>query len=100
MLAILAKHYKVPFYIVAPLSTFDLKTSDGKRIPIEERSSEEVRGFGKTLTAPKNVKVYNPAFDVTDHKLISAIITEKGVIKNPSRDSIGKCVKRYVSSVT
>ncbi len=89
-LAVLAKHHKIPFYIVAPLSTFDRKIKSGKSIPIEERSADEVKYFHKQLTAPPNVSVYNPAFDVTDHKLITAIITEKGVIYPP----FGKNIKR------
>lgn len=82
-LAVLAKHHRVPFYIVAPLSTFDRKTGTGRDIPIEERKREEVTAFNGRRTAPRGVKVYNPAFDVTDHKLITAIITEKGVIRPP-----------------
>lgn len=78
-LAVLAKYHKIPFYVVAPVSTIDFKIRSGKQIPIEERHADEVRGFGGTQTAPKNVKVYNPAFDVTPHNLITAIITEKGI---------------------
>jgi len=82
-LAVLAKYHKVPFYIVAPLSTFDHAAGSGRDIPIEERRKEEVTRFGGRTTAPSGVKVYNPAFDVTDHKLITAIITEKGIICPP-----------------
>ena len=89
-LAVLAKHHKVPFYIVAPRSTFDMGIKSGKQIPIEQRGREEVIHFGNRLTAPKQVKVYNPAFDVTDHKLITAIITEKGVITPPFKANIKK----------
>lgn len=78
-LAVLAKHHKIPFYIVAPLSTFDRKTKTGKGIPIEERNSEEVSSFAGVSTAPKGVKVYNPAFDVTPYQLITAIVTEEGI---------------------
>jgi S-methyl-5-thioribose-1-phosphate isomerase len=82
-LAVLAKYHKVPFYVVAPLSTFDLNIKSGKEIPIEERSGDEVRAvFGK-LIAPKNVKAYNPSFDVTPHELITAIVTEKGIFRKP-----------------
>lgn len=78
-LAVLAKYHKIPFYVVAPVSTIDFKIKSGKQIPIEERHADEVRGFGGVKTAPKNVNVYNPAFDVTPHRLITAIITEKGI---------------------
>ncbi len=90
MLAVLAKHHKIPFYIVAPESTFDLSISGGKQIPIEERSREEVLGFAGRPTAPRQVKVYNPAFDVTDHRLITAIVTEKGIIRPPFKSNIKK----------
>jgi len=89
-LSILAKEHGIPLYVAAPVSTFDLSIPSGSDIPIEERSPEEItRGFGK-LTAPENVKVFNPAFDVTPAKNIAAIITEKGVIKNPSAENIKK----------
>lgn len=92
-LAVLAKHHKVPFYVAAPESTFDLSISSGKDIPIEQRSPEEVKTIGgKTITVPK-VEVKNPAFDVTPKKLISAIITEKGVIKKPTRRRVAKVLK-------
>ncbi|HCI44932.1 MAG TPA: S-methyl-5-thioribose-1-phosphate isomerase [Candidatus Omnitrophica bacterium] len=93
MLAVLAKHHGVPFYVVAPQSTFDLAIADGKQIPIEERSREEVLGFGGCPTAPRGVNVYNPAFDVTDHKLITAIVTEKGIIRRPFYTNIKKIFK-------
>jgi len=83
MLAVLAKHHKVPFYVVAPKSTFDLKTKTGAGIPIEERSADEVRKFAGSPTAPKDVKVFNPAFDVTPHELISGIVTEYGIMRKP-----------------
>lgn len=89
-LAVLAKYHKIPLYIVAPLSTFDRAINSGKQIPIEERGKEEVIHFGLRPTAPKHVKVYNPAFDVTDHKLIAAIVTEKGVIYPPFKENIKK----------
>jgi len=80
-LAVLAKYHKIPFYVVAPMSTFDFTLKDGRGIPIEERDPSEVTSFRGVRTAPKGVKVYNPAFDVTPHKLITAIVTEKGVEK-------------------
>ncbi|MGA1194998.1 MAG: S-methyl-5-thioribose-1-phosphate isomerase [Candidatus Latescibacterota bacterium] len=80
-LAILAREHQVPFYVAAPLSTIDMSLSNGDAIPIEERNPEEVsHGMGRQ-TAPKGVKVYNPAFDVTPNHLVSAIITEQGVAK-------------------
>jgi len=83
-LAVLAKYHKVPFYVVAPLSTFDFDIKTGRDIPIEERPGDEVRSIMGKMIAPPNVKVYNPAFDVTPRRLITAIITEKGVYKKLS----------------
>ncbi len=78
-LALLAKAHNIPFYVLAPTSTIDESTPTGDDIPIEERSAEEItEGFGKR-TAPKNIKVYAPAFDVTPAHLITAIITESGI---------------------
>lgn len=92
-LALLAKYHKIPFYIAAPLSTVDGNLKTGKNIPIEQRDSKEViKGFGK-LTAPEKVKVYNPAFDVTPAEYITAIITEKGVIKSPYRRKLKRLKK-------
>ncbi|MBN1870137.1 MAG: S-methyl-5-thioribose-1-phosphate isomerase [Candidatus Omnitrophica bacterium] len=89
-LAVLAKHHNVPFYVVAPRSTFDLSIPSGRRIPIEQRPKEEVISFGGRPIAPRHVKVYNPAFDVTDHRLITAIITEEGIIRPPFPANIKK----------
>lgn len=90
-LAVLANFHKIPFYIAAPKSTFDLSIKSGKEIPIEQRSHTEVTGlFSKASIAAKNVKVFNPAFDVTPHQLITAIITDKGVIKAPYAKNIPK----------
>jgi methylthioribose-1-phosphate isomerase len=83
MLAVLAKHHNIPFYIVAPSSTFDLKIKSGRQIPIEERKSEEVTHFAGVSIAPKGIKVYNPAFDVTPANLITGIVTEYGIIRPP-----------------
>ncbi len=83
MLAVLAKHHGVPFYIVAPRSTFDMNIKTGQQIPIEERNADEVTNFAGTPTAPKGVKVYNPAFDVTPAPLIHGIVTEYGIIRAP-----------------
>jgi len=92
-LAILAKEHGIPFYIAAPSSTFDLTLKSGEEIPIEERGAEEVtEGFGKR-TAPRGVKVYSPAFDVTPAKYITAIITERGIIRRPNVSRIRKVLK-------
>ena len=86
--AVLAKAHEIPFYIAAPSSTFDLDIADGTQIPIEERDAGEIsHGFGRQ-TAPDGVDVYNPAFDVTPADLISAIITEKGIITSVDTKSI------------
>lgn len=79
--ALLAKEHNLPFYVAAPLSSIDMKTPTGSEIPIEERDAEEItEGFGKR-TAPYEIKVYNPAFDVTPNHLVTALITEKGIVK-------------------
>jgi methylthioribose-1-phosphate isomerase len=83
-LSVLARHHDIPFYIAAPSSTFDLKTSIGKDIPIEQRSADEIRFCGGRRVSPDGVDIYNPAFDVTPAKNISAIITDKGVIEKPN----------------
>jgi methylthioribose-1-phosphate isomerase len=89
-LAIISKKHNIPFYIAAPLSTFDFCLKSGDEIPIEERAPEEVtEGFGKRI-APPGVKVYSPAFDVTPNELITGIITEKGIIYPPYSENIIK----------
>lgn len=87
-LSILAREYGIPFYIAAPSSTFDLSIAEGRQIPIEQRPGEEVRGFGEAKVAPEEAAVYNPAFDVTDAANITAIITERGVLRPPLEKSI------------
>ena len=89
-LAVLSKAHKIPFYVAAPISTFDFRIASGKNIVIEERNSDEVRTIMGSYVAPKKIKVYNPAFDVTPHKLITAIITEKGALRKPSRKTLRK----------
>ena len=87
-LAVLADKHKIPFYIAAPSSTFDLHIKSGSKIPVEQRPADEVSiCYGKTIT-PDGVEIYNPAFDVTDAKYINAIITDKGVIYKPSLKKI------------
>jgi methylthioribose-1-phosphate isomerase len=87
-ISVLAKHHRIPFYIAAPSSTFDLNIESGADIPIEQRNAEEVIRFAGVQTAPGGVAVYNPAFDVTPAGNITAIVTEKGVIESPSTDRI------------
>ncbi|MFH0791329.1 MAG: S-methyl-5-thioribose-1-phosphate isomerase [Candidatus Omnitrophota bacterium] len=90
-LAVLSHYHKIPFYIAAPCSTFDLSIKTGRDIPIEQRSEKEIKElFFKKPIALKEVKVYNPAFDVTPNNLITAIITDKGIIKTPYRKNISK----------
>jgi methylthioribose-1-phosphate isomerase len=94
-LAVLSRQHKIPFYVAAPASTFDLKIYSGSQIPIEERSAKEVTEmFFKKPIAPKGIKVFNPAFDLTPHGLISGIVTDKGVIKPPYRKNIAKALKK------
>ncbi|MBN2119911.1 MAG: S-methyl-5-thioribose-1-phosphate isomerase [Candidatus Omnitrophica bacterium] len=91
-LAVLCKYHKIPFYVAAPSSTFDLNLRSWRSIPIEERSPQEIKSvFGKAI-APKKVKAYNPAFDITPPQLITAIITEKGIIRPP----YGKNIKKVI----
>ena len=93
-LAILSQYHKIPFYIAAPASTFDLNIKSGKEIIIEQRSREEVVSlFSRQPIAPEGVKVYNPAFDVTVHELISAIITDKGVLRPPYQENIKRLIQ-------
>lgn len=89
-LAVLANAHEIPFYVAAPISTFDLSISSGDQIPIEQRSSDEItHGFGRQ-TAPDGVDVYNPAFDVTPAQLITAIVTERGLIRPVTAEGIRK----------
>ena len=81
--AVLAKENKVPFYVAAPLTTVDMSITSGADIPIEERSAEEVTHFGGVMVAPEGVSVANPAFDVTPHRYVTAIITERGIVREP-----------------
>ncbi|GMR64123.1 MULTISPECIES: S-methyl-5-thioribose-1-phosphate isomerase [Bacillus] len=88
--SILAKYYNIPFYVAAPIPTIDLKTLTGKEIPIEERDASEVINCFGQYSAPKESKVYNPAFDVTPHENVTAIITEKGIVKAPFTENLKK----------
>ena len=87
-LSILAAHHGIPFYVAAPRSTFDLTIASGAQIPIEERNAAEVRNFAGARVAPDDAAVYNPAFDVTPGHLVTAFITEYGILKPPYGESI------------
>lgn len=90
MVAVLAQRHGIPFYVACPLSTIDLSIPDGNAIPIEERAAEEVTGFRDCQWAAKGVQVRNPAFDVTPAELVTALITEKGVVRQPNRENIAR----------
>ena len=86
--AVLAREHNIPFYVAAPLSTIDLDTPDGGGIPIEERSAREVTHVGGSQIAPDGALVWNPAFDVTPHRFITGIITERGIFRAPYAESL------------
>jgi len=86
--AVLAKEHGIPFYVAAPFSTVDLNTPDGTQIPIEQRSSTEVTHMAGKQIAPDGVLVENPAFDVTPHQYVSAIITERGIVREPYAETL------------
>lgn len=95
VVAAVAKHYGVPFYVCAPTSTIDFETPSGEEIKIEQRPAEEVTEMWyKERMAPDGVKVFNPAFDVTDHELITAIVTEYGISRAPFQESLEKIRKK------
>jgi len=90
--AILARHFSIPFYVACPSSTIDLNTPTGDRIPIEEREAWEVTSFGARRTAPEGIKVRNPAFDVTPNELVTGFITEKGIIRPDYKTNLATVV--------
>ncbi len=92
--AVLAKEHDVPFYVAAPLSTIDLNTPTGDQIPIEQRDIKEVTEMNGRILVPQGVSVANPAFDVTPNHLISAIITEQGVAKEPYQETIASLFRK------
>jgi methylthioribose-1-phosphate isomerase len=94
--ALLCRAHRLPFYVAAPISTIDLSTASGEKIPIEQRDTAEVTALQGKRIAPRGVRVYNPAFDVTPHRLISAIITERGIVQRPYRSNL----KRIFSGAT
>ena len=91
--AVLAKENKVPFYVAAPVSTIDFSLQSGEEIPIEERSSGEITHIAGVRIAPDNIRVANPAFDVTPHRYVTSIITEKGIISEPYRARLPDLLK-------
>ena len=99
-LAVLARAHCVPFYVAAPVSTFDRATPTGAAIAIEEREAHEVsHGFGRQ-TGPDGVRVYNPAFDVTPHELVAAIVTEVGVLRPTFAEAIAELPRVRNTAVT
>lgn len=89
-LAVLAEKHDIPFYVAVPLSTIDISLPDGDGIPIEERDAKEIINFGDKLTAPPKTEVFNPAFDVTPGNLITAFVTEKGIIRPDYKTNLAK----------
>ncbi|HUI84968.1 MAG TPA: S-methyl-5-thioribose-1-phosphate isomerase [Candidatus Binatia bacterium] len=96
--AVLAREHGIPFYVAAPFSTIDLNTPDGSRIPIEQRSPREVTHLAGRQIAPDGVGVENPAFDVTPHQYVSAIITERGVVREPYAESLRELAQMGVTA--
>jgi methylthioribose-1-phosphate isomerase len=90
--AVLARENGVPFYVAAPTSTIDLQTPDGSLIPIEERASEEITHHAGRRLAPEGVGVRNPAFDVTPHRFVTAIVCERGIARPPYTESLARLV--------
>jgi methylthioribose-1-phosphate isomerase len=96
--AVLAKEHDIPFYVAAPISTVDLNTADGSKIPIEQRASKEVTHLAGKQIAPDDVRVENPAFDVTPNKYVTAIITERGVARAPYQQSLAELVAGTITT--
>jgi methylthioribose-1-phosphate isomerase len=94
MVAVLAQRHQIPFYVACPISTIDMSIADGASIPIEERAREEVTGFRDCQWAAAGVMVRNPAFDVTPAELVTALITERGVVERPSRALLSALLDR------
>ncbi|MHB1300045.1 MAG: hypothetical protein ACYCY8_04130 [Burkholderiales bacterium] len=87
-MAVLAKRHAIPFVVACPVSTIDPETPTGNEIPIEERAGSEVRGYGETDWAAEGIRIRNPAFDITPAELVTALVTEKGVIEAPDEAKI------------
>ena len=92
--AVLAKEHGIPFYVAAPISTVDLETPDGSKIPIEQRNPREVTHIAGKQMVPDGVEVENPAFDVTPAKYVTAIITERGIARAPYEDSLRELAQK------
>ena len=92
-LAVLARYHHIPFYTALPSSTIDLSIPDGSRIPVEQRSAQEVSAFAGLPTAPADVPAWNPAFDVTPHSLLTGIITERGVLRPPFEPELARLLQ-------
>jgi len=88
--AVLAKEHSIPFYVAAPFSTIDLDTPDGSKIPIEQRNPREVTHFAGKAVTPEGVEIENPAFDVTPARFVTAIITERGIVRAPYQETLRK----------
>ena len=88
--AVLAREHGIPFFVAAPLSTIDLDTPEGQHIPIEERSAREVTHFGGNQLTPEGAIIWNPAFDITPHRFIAGIITERGICRAPYTESLAR----------
>ena len=97
--AVLAKEHGIPFYVAAPISTVDLETPDGSKIPIEQRNPAEVTTIAGKRMTPEGVQIENPAFDVTPAKYVTAIVTERGIAKAPYEESLAKLVHRETVTV-
>jgi methylthioribose-1-phosphate isomerase len=95
--AVLAHEHKIPFYVAAPIATTDLATPDGDRIPIEERDRREITHIGSSRLTPEGANIRNPAFDVTPHRYITGIITEKGIFGPPYHESLKRALELPVA---
>ena len=97
--AVLAKEHGIPFYVAAPISTVDLATPDGSKIPIEQRNAKEVTHIGGRQMVPDGVSVENPAFDVTPAKYVNAIVTERGIARAPYEESLRALANEEIAAV-
>jgi methylthioribose-1-phosphate isomerase len=98
MVAVLAKQHNIPFYVAAPITTLDLSIATGEDIPIEERDSKEITHIREQQLGPEGIPVHNPAFDVTPHELISAIVTDRGIARRPYEKSLRSLVELTAGS--
>jgi methylthioribose-1-phosphate isomerase len=98
-LAVAARHHDIPFYVAAPASTIDLATPDGDGVIVEERAGDELTMIASRRVAPRGAHAFNPAFDVTPARLVTAIVTESGVARRPFRRSLPAHVRRAAEDV-